>query len=50
MSLLRSAFVCFTCLGELRRPGDRGWDGFGPLPDGDFAGIDPAKGSSHLLA
>ncbi len=38
-----SVFVCFTCVNELRRPGDRGWQWLWTrlsLPDGDCAGID----------
>ncbi len=38
-----SVFVCFTCVGEMRRPGDRGWRWLRtrlPLPEGECAGID----------
>lgn len=39
-------FVCFTCVDELRRPGDRGWQwlrGRLGLPDGDD--VDPERGA-----
>lgn len=42
-----SVFVCFTCVSELRRPGDRGWRWFrGRLAPAEGDDADPERGAS----